>query len=248
MICGFIVRGPEQKLMVLRGIGPSLATGAAPVSDALADPTLLISSPNGAVSYTDNWIDVPYPINAYSWSAVDGTGLAPTNQFEAATLLYFDPGAFTVALAGLNQTTGTGVVEAYDLAPETSSLVNISTRGHVGIGDGVLIGGFILSADQLTRVVIRAIGPSLTDGGVAGALEDPMLELHDSNGDLIAQNDDWTQDDSALQATGLAPKNSRESAILLQLGPGSYTAIVLGKDNSSGVGLVEVYNLDAKDP
>jgi hypothetical protein len=110
-----------------------------------------------------------------------------------------------------------------------------------------MIGGFIVGGDQPTSVVVRAIGPSLANFGVGGALADPMLEVHDSSGALISQDDDWrTQQEAELLQTGLAPSDDHESAIVLSLSPGAYTAIVRGKNDTTGVGLVEVYNLDAK--
>ena len=109
-----------------------------------------------------------------------------------------------------------------------------------------MIGGFIVGGNQPTNVVVRAIGPSLTNFGVAGSLADPMLEVHDGNGVLLAQDDDWRMyQEQQLTQTGLAPSDDRESAMLLLLQPGAYTAIVRGKNNGTGVGLVEVYNLDA---
>jgi hypothetical protein len=139
------------------------------------------------------------------------------------------------------------LVEVYDLTPsDGSKLTNISTRGLVQLGDNVMIGGFILAGDgggSLT-VLVRAIGPSLTQHGVTGALQDPVLELHNSSGALIYQNDNWQDTQaSAIQATGLAPSDPRESAILQTLAPGNYTAIVRGTNSTIGVALVEVYNL-----
>ncbi|MEO5719127.1 MAG: hypothetical protein ABIR29_11210 [Chthoniobacterales bacterium] len=115
-------------------------------------------------------------------------------------------------------------------------------RGLVGLGDEVLIGGFIAGPE--TEVAVRAIGPSLGAFGVDGALQDPTLELHDGDGAIVASNDDWKDsDETAIDATGLAPADDRESAILRTLATGSYTAIVRGTNETVGVGLVEVYNL-----
>jgi hypothetical protein len=136
--------------------------------------------------------------------------------------------------------------ELYDIDPQNSQIANISTRGSVGVGDNVMIGGFIIGGDQATKVIVRALGPTLTDFGVTGALADPMLELHDGNGTLIAQNDNWKSDQPlAIQNSGYAPPNDAEAAILATLQPGNYTAIVRGVNDTTGVALVEVYNLDA---
>jgi hypothetical protein len=147
----------------------------------------------------------------------------------------------------VSATGGVAVVEVYDLSADGGSkIANISTRGRVETGDNVMIGGFIIGGDQVTTVVVRGIGPSLANYGVTGALSDPWVEVYDSNGGLIAQDDDWRMyQEQPLIQTGLAPSDDRESAMLLFLQPGAYTAIVRGKNNGTGVGLVEVYNLDA---
>jgi hypothetical protein len=142
-------------------------------------------------------------------------------------------------------TTGVALVEAYDLDRTVDSkLANISTRGFVQTGDNVMIGGLIILGEADTAVLVRAIGPTLANAGVDGALEDPILELHDANGSLIVSNDDWkTTQQTDIEATGLAPTDDRESAILMTLAPDSYTAIVRGVNNTTGNGLVEVYSL-----
>ena len=128
----------------------------------------------------------------------------------------------------------------------TSSAVNISTRAHVGTGDNVMIAGFIVTGSGQKTVLIRALGPSLP---VPGALSDPVLELHDSTGALVATNDNWrTSQQNEIIATGLPPTNDKESALLATLNPGAYTAIVRGANNATGVGLVEVYDLNASNP
>jgi hypothetical protein len=135
-------------------------------------------------------------------------------------------------------------VEVYDLAPEISArLANISSRGFVETGDNVMIGGFI-AGNQAMPVIVRAIGPSLTQFGVANALADPTLEMHDSNGAILAFNNDWRDtDQAAIAATGLPPANNKESAILATLAPGPYTAIVRGLNDTTGIAVVEVYHL-----
>jgi hypothetical protein len=135
--------------------------------------------------------------------------------------------------------------ELYDLDAASSHLVNISTRGKVGIGDNVVIGGFIIGGDQPTKVLIRAIGPSLAKSGISNALQDPGLELHGPTGSLIFANDNWrSAQQQQIVASGVPPKDNKEAAIIATLKPGSYTAIVRGKGTATGVALVEVYNLD----
>jgi hypothetical protein len=140
-------------------------------------------------------------------------------------------------------------VEVYDLGTGSldisglARLANISTRGLVNTGDNAMIGGFIIR-DQMTRVIVRAIGPSLSALGIQGALHDTVLELHDGSGSLIFSNDDWrsTQEQEII-ATGVPPTDNRESAIVANLVPGAYTAIVRGQGSTTGVALVEVYTL-----
>lgn len=129
--------------------------------------------------------------------------------------------------------------------PSQSQLLNISTRLRVQTGDNALIGGLIITGNDPKKVILRAIGPSLTQAGVVGALADPVLELHGSAGALITSNDNWKEtQQSEIEATGVPPLNDLESAIVATLDPGSYTAIVNGKNETTGVGLVEGYDLD----
>jgi hypothetical protein len=176
------------------------------------------------------------------------TGIPPADEHEAVVAVDLAPGSYTAIVRGRDDSTGVAVVEVYDLSPRsTSKLGNISTRGKVEAGDNVMIGGFILGGDQNTAVVVRAIGPSLAKHGIGGPLSDPMLAVHDGNGALLAQNDDWRMDqEQPLIDSGLAPADDNEAAMLLFLQPGAYTAVVRGKNDGTGVGLVEVYNLDAE--
>ena len=172
--------------------------------------------------------------------------LAPTNDSEAATVQRLAPGAYTLVVSGKAGATGVALVEVYDLSRNSNSnLSNISTRGFVGTGDDVLISGFIVGGRNDETAVIRAVGPSLAAAGVPDALSNPQLQVYDSNGTILATNDDWMSDAGAnqIEAVGLAPTDTSEAATILTLTPGSYTAIVSGAAGSSGVGLVEVYNL-----
>jgi hypothetical protein len=155
----------------------------------------------------------------------------------------------------VNNTTGVALVEAYDLSPETNSILgNISTRSFVETGDNVMIGGFMVEGTASKRVIVRAIGPELTHYGVPNALADPTLELHDGTGAFIASNNTWlhtiiggiitTNQVRDIQNSGHAPGDPRESAIITDLPAGNYTAIVRGVNNTTGVALVEVYDLD----
>ena len=231
-IAGLIVRGTDPKKVLLRGLGPSLK-----VPGALQNPVLAIYNRLGAmITSNDNWADSQQ-------NEIKATGLAPTDDREAALLMNLIPDSYTIQLRGAQDGTGVGLVEVYDLAAPGSELVNISTRGVVGTGDNVMIAGFIVGPDtgRGTHVLVRGIGPSLSS--VPNRLSDPVLELHDGNGGLLASNDDWKTNEAEIKATTIPPTDDRESALIADLAPGTYTAIVRGKNDSSGVGLVEFYNL-----
>jgi PAP2 superfamily len=240
LISGFIITGTDSKRIALRAIGPSL-TGRG-LTGLLANPVLELRRADGSIMATnDNW-----QTDAAA-SELSVNGLAPTNNNEAATIQTLAPGAYTAIVRGSDNSTGVGLVELYDLSPDANSLVaNISTRGFVDTGDNVLIGGFIVGPGSSGRVVLRAIGPSLTNAGISGALANPVLEIHDHNGALMKTNDNWQTDASAseVQAAGLAPANANEAAVLAPLTPGMYTAIVRGHGSATGVALVEAYNLE----
>ncbi|MFZ3375483.1 MAG: right-handed parallel beta-helix repeat-containing protein [Chthoniobacterales bacterium] len=241
LIGGFIVRGPDTKKVILRALGPSL-TGAG-VIGAMANPTLELHDSTGAtIATNDNWQ------TSAQVGEIGASGLAPTNPLESAILATLQPGNYTAIVRGVNNTTGIALVEGYELDSTATRLVNVSTRGRVGIGDEVLIGGVIVTGSDSKRVIVRALGPSLGTGAhpLAGALANPVLELRDRSGNLLSTNDNWVNSPqhAAIVATGLAPPNSLESAILTMLSPGNYTAIVRGAANTTGIGLVEVYDLD----
>jgi hypothetical protein len=240
-IGGFMITGNSPKKVAIRGMGPSLQAAGFSGS-VLADPTLqLRGSDNSLIASNDDWRDNPV------WAAeLEAMGLAPALDFESAIVATLPPGAYTAIMSGKNNSAGMGLVEVYDLDQAGDArLANISTRGLVRTGDGVVIGGFILGGDTgQASVLLRAIGPSLTAAGIENALADPTLELRDSNGLLLQYNDNWRDSQqAAIEATGLPPQNNLEAAILATLLPGSYTAIAAGKDGSMGVSLIEVYNL-----
>ena len=241
-IGGFIVTGTQPKRVIVRAIGPSL-----PLPGKLANPTLGLYGPGGAlIQSNDNW-------RSSQEAEIIATGLQPTSDLESAivaTLPASPAGiSYTAIMSGVNNTTGLGLVEVYDLdSAADSKLANISTRGQVLTDSDVMIGGVIVVGPDPQKVVVRAIGPSLGKVGVAGALQDPTLELHDSNGALLVSNDNWRSSQEAeIMATGLQPTNDLESAIVTTL-PSSpsgigYTAILRGVNDTTGVALVEFYAL-----
>ncbi|MBA3762706.1 MAG: hypothetical protein H0X04_05090 [Chthoniobacterales bacterium] len=236
MIGGFIITGAHAKNTMIRAMGPSLVS--ANVNGALQNPRLeLFDSAGAMIASNDNWGDGQQ-------AELQASGIAPTDSREAAIARILAPGAYTAIVRGVNGEEGVALVEAYDLQQtRNSKLANVSTRGSVGVGDDVMIGGFIIGATS--NYVVRAIGPSLANANVPGALQDPKLELRDGNGTLVAANDDWASDLNAaqVQAVGLAPADSHESATYRTLSAGSYTAVVRGTQDTTGVGLVEVYNV-----
>ena len=233
VIGGFIVTGTQPKEVIVRGIGPSL-----PLSGTLLDPVLELRNAAGALIASNN----DWGQSADS-AAIADSGVAPTNASESAILMSLAPGSYTAILSGVNQTTGTGVVEVYDLdGTANSKLANISTRAFVQSGDNVLIGGLIVVGQSAADVIVRAIGPSLP---LPGAMGDPTLELRDANGDLLASNDNWrSTQQSEIIATGVPPTQDAESAIVTTFQAGAYTAIVRGANGTAGVAVVEVYQLD----
>jgi len=249
LIAGFIVTGDEPKTVLIRGLGPSLA--GAGVSDVLANPTLELHQGSTTLATNDDW--KTRSDGSSQEAEIEATTIPPTNDLESALLATLDPGEYTAILAGRSNGTGVGLVEVYDLSSAANSqLANLSTRGFVDTADNVMIGGIIIGAGAGggSRVVVRALGPSLTSAGVQDALADPTLELHDVNGVTLATNDNWKINDQTNQsqeaevvATTLAPTNDFESAIVTTLPPGNFTAVVQGKNEGVGVGLVEAYNL-----
>ena len=235
LIAGFIVNGTDSKKVALRVLGPSL-TGS-----TLTDPALTLYDASGTVIATnDDWQTDP------GSAEIATDGLAPSNSSESATVQALAPGAYTMVASSQNSDTGLGLVEAYDLSPESNSqMANISTRGFVGLGDEALISGFIVGDVASDAVVIRALGPSLAAFNLGDPLSDPTLTIFDTNGTVIATNDNWQDDVSRLdiQANGLAPSNGAESATALYLPAGAYTAIENGSNDSTGIGLIEVYDL-----
>ena len=234
LIGGFIITGTEAKKVIIRALGPSLADSG--VSGALQDPTLQLFGEKGSIAFNDNW-------KQDQEAAIKATGIPPSRAAEAAIVRTLAPGTYTVVVRGENDSVGVGLVEVYDLAQGAESeLANISSRGFVDTGDNALIGGFIVGGNA--RVVIRALGPSLGDQGVAGALSDPTLELVDADGTTVRSNDNWKSDQQAeLKAIGIEPTRDKEAALVQALPDGNYTAIVRGVNSTSGVGLVEVYNI-----
>ena len=259
VIAGFIVQGSGAKRVIIRALGPELIRFG--VMEALRNPTLELH--NGAgnlIASNNNWATtiIGGIITQNQASDIRNSGYAPNDGLESAIIADLPPGNYTAIMRGVNQTIGVGLIEVYELdSPGTvpsSFLRNISSRSIVQEADNVMIGGFIVQGSGPKRVIVRAIGPELTRYGVQNVLPDPTLELHNGTGALIARNDNWqttviggiiTMDQVMdIQDSGYAPRQPSESAIIADLPPGRYTAIVRGKNIIIGVALVEVYDLD----
>jgi cyclophilin family peptidyl-prolyl cis-trans isomerase len=236
LIGGFVVSGSSSKRILARGIGPSLVQFG--VTNALMDPTLELHAQNGALLFSnDNWTTAP------NKQEISDTGRAPGSSQEPAILTTLAPGKYTAIVRGSANTTGVALVEVYDQDSGPGSLLaNLSTRGKVGTGANVMIGGVIVTDDK--TVLVRALGPTLTQFGVANALPDPALELRNAQGALVDSNDNWqtSPQKTQIQATGFAPPNAAEPALYVSLPTGNYTAIVRGVGPApTGTALVEVY-------
>ena len=241
MIAGFIVSGSQSKTVVVRALGPTL--GSYGVANALNDPMLELHGSSGAtIGTNDDWQ------TGSQASQITSSGYAPNNSNEPALIATLAAGAYTAIVRGYNNSTGVALVEVYELDTLATRLSNISARGQVGTSQNVLIGGLIISGSTSKKLIVRAIGPSLASPpfSLSGTLPNPTLELHDSSGNLLASNDDWgsgTQA-AAISASGYQPSNAKESAIIATLASGNYTAIVRGVNDSTGIALVDAYDLD----
>jgi Big-like domain-containing protein/galactose oxidase-like protein/Kelch motif protein len=253
LISGFIIEGTAPKRVMIRAIGPSLANFG--VGNVLANPQLELHNNSATIGLNDNWqtTQVGGVIPGDQVQEIQDSGLAPSDGAESAIIATLAPGSYTAVVHGSGNSTGIGTAEVYDLSERASGarLGNISTRGSVQTNDRVMIGGIIV-VRQPTKVVIRALGPSLQHFGIANTLSDPQLELHNAAGTL-ARNDNWqtTQIGGAITAdqttellnSGLAPDNPAEAALIVTLQPGNYTAILQGVNGTTGVALIEIYAL-----
>ena len=241
MIGGFIVTGNEPKRVIIRGVGPSMTSVG--VQGVISDPILRLFGPSGSqIAVNDNWQDT-------QGNEIQQTGLAPQDTREAAIIATLPPANYTATVADAGGSNGVGLVEIYDLnSAANARLGNISTRGSVQTAENVMIGGFVLGGSSINpaQVVVRALGPSLQGAGIADPLSNPTLQLFDSNGQVVINNDNWQDVPSQatqLQALNLAPPNAVESAVVAMLPPGLYTAVVAGRNGETGIGLIEVYGV-----
>lgn len=256
LIAGFVVNGTTPKHILIRALGPTL-TGLG-VTGALADPSLqlfhITTKGTTMVAANDNWGTIGATINTLS--AQVGASLAlPNGSLDAALDVTLNPGLYTANVSGNGGGTGVALVELYDVdtvpAYSTEKMVNISTRGQVGTGDGILIAGFVVNGATPKQVLVRGVGPTLTSQGVAGALADPVLRIVRLDKSVVRENDNWEVgndvnlviDAAAKIGAFPLPSGSKDAAILMNLPPGVYTAQLSGNGGSTGVGMIEVYEV-----
>jgi hypothetical protein len=252
LIVGFVVNGRNTKQVLIRAVGPTLADNG--VTGAIADPTLSVFNSAGTIVATnDNWSNDPAVLTA---SNTVGAFPLPAASLDAALVSTLAPGAYTAQVTGIGGATGVGLVEIYDVDTQTpfssEKVLNVSTRGRVGSGDERLIAGVVINGTTPKRVLIRAVGPTLSTLGVNGSLADPTLRLiRQDNGLTVRENDDWGRGNDASVVTNVAaevgafalPAGSKDAALLITLPPGVYTAIVGTATGASGIALVEVYEV-----
>lgn len=240
LIGGMIATGTSSKKVIIRAIGPTLGDFGVP--GALADPTLQLYQGDTLFFSNDDWR------SSSQQAEIAASGFAPNKDAESAIIWTLTPGQnYTAIVRGKNDQSGVAVVEAFDLdVGAASKLGNISTRGFVDLNDNVMIAGLIVSSNNGSglKVLVRALGPTLGDFGVPGVLANPTLDLVNSSGAVIRSNDNWKDSQrNEIEAAQLTPSHDQESALVETLVPGAYTAIVRGSGQTTGAGLVEVYNI-----
>jgi hypothetical protein len=234
----FVIQGTGTETLVLRGIGPSLSNFGVP--GALKDPTVFLFDARGRTLDANNdWMDNP------DKDEIIATGLPPTDPRESAIIDTFRPGLYTFVEQGVHRTQGVALPEIYDLFDGGLQLSAVGTRAFVSTGDNVMLGGFILTGSAPVSLLIRALGPSLANAGLSRVLADPQLDVYDASGQLIFSNDNWRDTQEAeIIATGLAPTDDRESALVVTLNPGLYTNVLTGVGATTGIGFLQIYSLE----
>lgn len=251
-IAGFIISGPigTTKPVLIRGVGPGLARLSVP--GMLPQSSLTVFDSRGAAVATNTgWNTNSNAVQIATVAAGVGAFELQLNSADSALLLNLAPGAYTAAVSGVNGSTGVALAEVYEAASDSGQLVNISTRAVVGTGANIAISGIVVQGSQPGRFLIRGIGPALEAFGVTGVLADPLLTLTTVTGAPVATNDNWSENTNASEiaivgaAAGAFPlgSGSRDAVLLVTLAPGSYTALVSGIGNSTGVALVEIYQV-----
>jgi sugar lactone lactonase YvrE len=247
LIVGFVVTG-NGKSLLLRGVGPTL--GVFGVQGALADPRITLHAGSVVVASNDNWGSALDPAAIVTAGNQAGAFALPPGSLDAALLATRDGGAYSAQVTNIGSAGGVVLVELYDTNPTVASrFVNVSARAQVGVGEGALFAGFVVSGQAPRNLLIRAVGPTLANFGVTAALFDPTLELFATDtGASLARNDDWGGAPllaSAFSAVGAFPLTaaSLDACLIATLSPGSYSVQVTGKGDATGEALIELYEL-----
>ena len=259
MIAGTVVTGPQPKRFLIRGVGPGLARFGVP--DPLSAPVLRVFDSAGRVVAANSAWGSNLNASEIAAAAQASNAFAlQANSRDAALLMTLAPGTYTFELSSVAGS-GNALIEAYDLDAMNATsarAVNISTRGHVGTGDRVLIAGLVVQGQSSRNVLVRAVGPTLTRFGVSGTLVDPVITVVGADGTVLGSNDNWAAPSvvngrpvaaeeiaAASGASGAFPlaADSRDAALLINLLPGSHTIQVSGANAGTGVALVEAYDV-----
>ncbi len=244
LIGGFVIGQGDPKRVLIRGVGPSLADVG--IVDALEETNVKLFSGPNLIGENEHW-----QTNA-NVADIMATPFAPNSDLESALLVDLEPGTYTAHVQGVGSASGVGLVEIYEIGNAGPNLIGLSTRGQVMTGENVMIGGIVIVGNpgETKRIVIRGIGPSLSDSGVADALDDPVITLYDKDGIALLENDDWdySPQTDAIAAIGFGPSVRLESVILIDLDPGIYTVIMKpfedeDTDAAPGIGLIEAYEI-----
>ena len=279
LIGGFVVRGSEPKTLLVRAAGPALAQFG--VTGVLEDPVLRIFAGGTLAAENDQWSAAGGTAGSGSDIARAAAQVRafpfPMGSADAAVLTNLPAGAYSAVVEGAGGATGSALVEVYEVGRDAGRIINLATRGYAGREGREMVGGFVVEgeAGSTKRVLLRVLGPSLARAPfrLTGVLDDPELELRNAAGELLITSDDWSSDSEGginaendfrplvthyeerqIFATGLAPTNRREPCLLVDLPPGSYTALVRPYERRSsdpledepavpGVGVIEVYEI-----
>lgn len=252
LIAGFVVNGATPKSVLLRAIGPTLTANG--VSGALANPTLFLFNRSGLqIASNDNWSTGGAAVS--NAAAAVGAFPLPASSLDSSLVVSLTPGVYSAQVSGVGGTSGIALLEIYDVDSVASyaseKMVNISTRGQVGTGDNVMIAGFVVNGTAPKKVMIRGVGPTLTAAGVTGALADPVLRILRLNGSLVRENDNWSVGNDVNLVNDAAVKvgafplatGSKDAVVLMNLMPGVYSAQLSGANGGTGIGLIEVYEV-----
>lgn len=258
MITGFVLAGGgSAKTLLLRAVGPTLATLG--VTGTLGNPQMNLFNSGGTnIGYNDDWSSGGNATAIATAASSVGAFALPNPSYDSALLPSLSAGVYSMQINGVSGGTGIAMAEVYDTdSSNPNHLVNISTRCHVGTGSDIAIGGFVISGSGNKYLLIRGVGPTLTTLGLSGALSDPKIELYNSSGTKVRENDDWQFDENGndlsseitdvgahVGAFNLASINSKDSALLVSLPAGVYSIRLSGVSGGTGIALLEVYEVD----